>query len=356
MAMLSLSSFAAVHTVSNNPNSPGQYTSVQAAHDAAVAGDTLLIHASETSYGSLTVIKQLVIIGEGALPNKQLLYRTTLGTITLSFAAFPATGNSSGTKIYGLDLSGISVGYSSSASTSSIGSITLSRNRINQVSFNGSSCSGHVYFNNVINSMYSGGLLNCIISNNIIGICNMSTSIGNNNLVTNNIIKSGLSIRSAVISNNIFYNFASSASLSFSTEACTYSNNIFYAGVTVNESAVITGTNTGSGNFFNEDPQFVYPTLPDQLYSYSYTTPASAPFANFHLQATSPGIAAGTDGTDIGIYGGGYPWVDGSSDDSRYRYFPMPRQVPHMIEMNILNPTVPVGNAINVEFNAKVVE
>ena len=35
---------AAVITVSNNPNSPGQYTSLQTAIDAAASGDTLYVH------------------------------------------------------------------------------------------------------------------------------------------------------------------------------------------------------------------------------------------------------------------------------------------------------------------------
>ncbi|HNW71202.1 MAG TPA: hypothetical protein PKI01_12410, partial [Bacteroidales bacterium] len=33
---------------------------------------------------------------------------------------------------------------------------------------------------------------------------------------------------------------------------------------------------------------------------------------NFHLQPGCLGIAAGTDGTDLGIYGGSTPWKENS--------------------------------------------
>ena len=33
---------------------------------------------------------------------------------------------------------------------------------------------------------------------------------------------------------------------------------------------------------------------------------------NYHLKSTSPGKNGGSDGTDIGIYGGAYPWGDGN--------------------------------------------
>jgi hypothetical protein len=51
VGIFSLSSMATVHTVSNNPNSPGEYNNLQTAIDAATNGDTLYVHGSPTSYG-----------------------------------------------------------------------------------------------------------------------------------------------------------------------------------------------------------------------------------------------------------------------------------------------------------------
>ena len=48
---------ATIHTVSNNVNSPGQYTDLQAAITAAVNNDTIYIHRSDVDYGSITINK-----------------------------------------------------------------------------------------------------------------------------------------------------------------------------------------------------------------------------------------------------------------------------------------------------------
>ena len=64
---ISFSGQSKVLTVSNNTNSPGQYTDLQAACDAAVSNDTLYVHASEKDYGSIYIRKRLVLIGEGTL-------------------------------------------------------------------------------------------------------------------------------------------------------------------------------------------------------------------------------------------------------------------------------------------------
>ena len=58
--------FATVRTVSNNAGTKAQYTSLQAAIDAAVTGDTIYVHATINNYGDVTVTgKALVIMGAG---------------------------------------------------------------------------------------------------------------------------------------------------------------------------------------------------------------------------------------------------------------------------------------------------
>ncbi len=347
-----LTANATVRTVSNNVNSPGQFTSLQAAYDASSSNDTLYIHASETSYGNLTMKKPLVLIGEGALPNKQIQYKTQIGDIILSYAAFPATTTASGSKFYGMEISSITLRASSSSGSAGIGNITVSRCKISSFlpSYEHSNL---IITQNVISSLSGSILFNSILSNNIIGSISVSSQTGANNLISNNIIQTAIYIKGAVISNNIFYNYVSSGSIAFSNEACTFSNNIFYAFTPVVEATIISGSNTGSGNLFNIDPVFTTPAIPTQIAGYTYINPLVGPFANLHLQASSPGKSYGTDSTDVGIYGGGYPWIDGENADSRFRYYPMSKQVPHMIKMNILNPTIPANGTLNVEFNAR---
>jgi hypothetical protein len=52
-------------TVSNNPNMPAQFSSVQTAIDSAAAGDTIFVYNSPNQYGSVNVTKKLHIIGAG---------------------------------------------------------------------------------------------------------------------------------------------------------------------------------------------------------------------------------------------------------------------------------------------------
>ena len=63
-----------VITVDNAVGSDAQYNDLQAAIDAASDNDILYIHASETTYGDITVNKKLTLIGfSHSDPNKSTL-------------------------------------------------------------------------------------------------------------------------------------------------------------------------------------------------------------------------------------------------------------------------------------------
>ena len=57
---------------------------------------------------------------------------------------------------------------------------------------------------------------------------------------------------------------------------------------------------------------------------------------NFHLKSVCKGIKAGADGTDMGIYGGMYPWKDGDLPIN-----------PHIVSKNI-------GTTLDASGNLKV--
>ncbi len=363
ISFTALNTFATIRTVSNNVNSPGQYTDLQAAITAAANNDTIYIHRSDVDYGNVTINKTLTLIGEGALPNKQVQLSTSstvqIQNITLTYAAFPATTTGSGSKFYGLNVQYIYINLVSS-SGGGISNLIFNRNKIAGIML-GSTHSNLILTQNNISyigqsSGAAGAFVNSVISNNIISTCQPLTGItasGSNNIISNNIFQNTFWARGAVVSNNIFYNSASSGTINVSTYSCTFTNNLFYAFTPVVSTNIISGTNTGTGNLFNVDPQFTTAALCSDVYNYTYTAPTAGPFADFHLLSSSPGVNYGTDGTNIGIYGGNYPWIDGSTTDSRFRYYPMTSQVPQMIQMNITNPTLPVNGTLNVNFNAK---
>lgn len=358
ISFTALNTFATIRTVSNNVNSPGQYTDLQAAITAAANNDTIYIHRSDLNYGTVTIDKPLTMIGEGALPNKQVqlstssAYNVQIQGINLNYGTFPITTNASGSKFYGLSVFSFNINYNSSGV--GVNNLLFNRNKIGVI-YLGSTHSNVTLTQNIITSVSqssgsAGALINSTISNNLISSFQPITSQGSNNIISNNIFQTYFWARGAVVSNNIFYY---SSTLDISTILCTFSNNLFFGTNPVVGTSIISGTNTGTGNLFNVDPQFTTPSSVSIVNGYTYTNPAAGPFADFHLLLSSPGVNYGTDGTSIGIYGGNYSWIDGSTTDSRYRYFAMPNQVPHMIQMDISNPSLPINGTLNVNFNAK---
>jgi hypothetical protein len=56
---------AAVLTVNNSPNNPGQYAQIDPAIAAANVGDTIYVQGSSANYSNATITKSLTIIGAG---------------------------------------------------------------------------------------------------------------------------------------------------------------------------------------------------------------------------------------------------------------------------------------------------
>ena len=91
------------------------------------------------------------------------------------------------------------------------------------------------------------------------------------------------------------------------------------------------------------DPKFVY--------IYSASDHNYNDQNNYYLQTTSPALNAGTDGTDLGIFGGQYPWPD--------TYIPnyvqcVQTSIPQVTELNIQNSSVPANG--NLNFSVKAVK
>jgi len=323
-----LVSQASVLTVSNNANSPGQYTNLQTAIDSASPGDSIYVHGSTTSYGNVTVKKALSFFGTGHNPNKSNTLVAQVGIIQLD--SLSSTSGASGTRIIGFKVNRIS-GYSGTGGTKNI---YISRNYFisggTKITITGSNW---IIENNIINSssINVNNKDNIIIRNNIFDNANINTSNQTTVLISNNIFLasfgSALSIVSnALITNNIFSGATPKAS---GVDANNFSNNITYQ---TSYDTIPFGTNIGSGNFVAQNPQFT--NVPSNSFSYSY---------DFTLSPISLGKNAGTDGTDIGVYGGNKPFVDMTGSPS----------IPQVKNVTILNPVIPVGDSLRVIIKAK---
>jgi hypothetical protein len=163
------------------------------------------------------------------------------------------------------------------------------------------------------------------------------TPIKNSNsstIISNNLFINGIGFsycQSSTITNNIFY-YSGVTGASYSN----FSNNIGL-GLSTN---VLQGSNTGSNNI-NADPLF--------LYLYNTSDHSYNDQNKYKLKSTSPGKNAGTDGTDIGIYGGQYPWPASVLTDYIHC---IPPTIPMMQELNIQNSSVPANGTLNFSVKA----
>jgi hypothetical protein len=327
---------AAVHTVSNDPNQPAQWNDLQMACDSANAGDTIYIQGTATDYctgqptGQIHIKKKLHLIGAGIKPQNNYLYgyESYISSLYLDTVAF--ISGASGTIIEGLRFTLSGGGYNG------LKDIIIRRNRIYTSWGTGYPSSNLLVVNNIIHGNTSfHQATNVIFMNNIclssIQYCGNTVIVSNNLFLLNNggVFSTGVS--GATITNNIFY-----YSQTTGANYCNLSNNLGFGLSTT----VLNGTNTGSGNL-NADPQFMF------LYS---TTDHSYNDQNkYVLKSTSLGKNAGTDGTDIGIYGGQYPWPASAIPDFINCITP---QVPVVEELIIQNSSVPANGNLNFSIKA----
>lgn len=276
---------AAVLTVSNEPGYPAQYTTLNDAHAAASAGDTLYVTPSATYYDDVIIDRPLTIIGGG--------YNIGGPSSTVNYIYLGAGAD--GSKVIGMNMYILYYNYFSTMTD-----VLIERCAVNSIS----------YYNNygmdgllvkhceVLTSINLGEATNVLITSNLIkgyvtGSSSPSVLISNNVFANSNGSHALQSISYAVISNNIFYGLAPSFD-GYSVENCAFNNNMSFG--SADDDLPPNGSNVGSGNLVGVDPLFV--DVPDFTGNVSY---------DYHLQAASPGHNAGTDGSDLGLYGGGTP-------------------------------------------------
>jgi len=328
IAFLACTASATIITVSNNANSPGQYTSIQDAIDAATNGDTIYIHGSPTTYGDVHLNRSLTLIGPGYNPQKDQPLTVNINSFYLdSVAGIKGCSNST---IMGLNFYYLYSG----GSPSRFDNILFKFNRIAQVNLSpGVVASGLVIAQNILDHFYYiNNVNNLIVRNNIIynltaGFTNCQSVLITNNLYFYTTVSSNFTIQDfSTIANNIFLNVHPNTSFS------TFNNNlIFNSGNDV----LPYGNNTGSGNINGSAPIFVN----DGGGNYNGINLGY----DYRLSAASPGNDAGTDGTDIGPFGGIDPLVDLTGTPP----------VPQIKNFNINNSVVLPNTPLDIYVKAK---
>ena len=336
---------ATIITVDNNLNSAALYTDIQTAVDAATSGDTIHIIGSSIAYtGAVTIKKTLHVIGAGYKPKKnQNSTPSTCPGITITRDLI---SDASGTTIEGIFCNGgiQVVGYDAS---NYISNVTIKRNEATTIYVSAYTDQIFVY-NNIMNDLQSATANNSgqfYVQNNIF---RAGASFGGN-----------LSVQtgSTIVKNNLFFSpgagtitavanmtFENNMFLGVSANALNHDNCSFVKNLTFGASDNtynITGSNSGSGNLEGVDPQLaVNLTLGTFADTDDYTVIGGA------------AQNGGTDGTDIGIYGGSYPFPIGGASGTGFQMAQEPA-LPQIYELNIQNPTVAPGSSLNVEVKAR---
>ncbi|MBE0639516.1 MAG: hypothetical protein IH598_13445 [Bacteroidales bacterium] len=340
-------------TVSNDvnfvENPPYSFNNLQTALDYAAAHPgpdyTILVCGTPTPYGGVTITSPVTLYGAGYHPDSQFGYPTSINSIGLY--------GGSGTTIMGFLVNTIYVGEY----TDGINDIKIKRNRITGSITRGGIFGGGAHFNwlvanNIINTISAkGNLFNTLITNNIISNQISGYYAGSSVIIANNIFLEYTGsvfseVHSAIIQNNIFFGVSplGAYNSAFAANLCTCQYNIDFG---IGIQPYMNTEDPDFENVLGEEPNDIFVDAgnnPPGPYDYAY---------DYHLDPNSGGIGAGTNGSDVGIYGDFHLFPIGGV--SPY-ITSAPPPVPQITLMNILTPNVAPGGKIKVHIKARAQE
>jgi len=269
--------------VNNNPGADPDYTTLQAANDAASNGDTVYVEGSTTRYTDADISKRLIIIGPGYfLAENDSTQANSLEASINGYIRLQA--GSAGSVIAGMVCDYIDIYVNDISVTRCKLSVLYYYNNINNIVL------AQNYMGQIATVSGSYSISNAIISNNIItyhlyAMNNSGPLQVVNNVFTENSL--GIDIYNSSIANNIFC--SSTYGITENT-GNTITNNILASA----------GTNA-NGNQYNVPMANVFVDFSGSL-NYSDD-------AKWKLKTGSPAIGAGVSGVDCGAFGGSTPYV-----------------------------------------------
>ncbi len=329
---------AKVWTVSNDSiNFPAQYYNLQNVIDnIASDGDTILVSGTTTpiqtkSYDNIYITRPLTIIGAGAY-----LFNKVSNVTKFNYVYVDASEvNIIACNIYGILTS----------SNKTADNLNIKRNLINTISIGGNNVT---ITNNYITYLNINSFANIIVSNNIISghIVNSSKSTV---MISNNIFsfykeyRMIQNISYAVFSNNIIFGIGRGSSGDIIN--CQFNNNLTYK---LDNDTIPYGYNYGADNIIGKNPKFMDWDADNDFNGESIEIQKKG----FKLKSDSPGKNAGTDGKDLGIYGGQYPWPEYLDNSSKI----VEADIPTIRELKILNTVVGKNGKIKFQVIGEAVK
>lgn len=275
----------------------------QAAVDSAQNGDTLYLPGASFNIGTYELSKSLHIYGIGYFPDS-----CKIGTPTILNGNLRILTGADGGLLSGIDLTG-NLYFGTNTDNQTVHNYTISRSRIRAafyLSYNGSEqtySTGMVITECIINNTFLGGHGTAIIHKCIF---NSYFHYMNGGVITNSLFlydgytydyadrKTFYNVSNCIFEACIVLQDYRNAPLSLSGSPGNVFNHCLFD---YSFDLGATG-NSGINNIFGSPPQFVYVSNQNS-YSTDY---------NYKLDPSSPGVGAGTDGTDIGLYGTATPF------------------------------------------------
>jgi hypothetical protein len=287
-----------------NAGTPSFFLKIADAIESAQDGDTIYLPGG--SFGECTINKRLHLVGVGHHPD------STKATLMTYIPGVSFDPGSDGSTLTGIRTINLSIGNN----IDEIKNLIISRCYIGNC-YIYLKCSNITFVQNIIKTVGGSDNRDISFSNNKIG------SLGGFEYcsIRNNIILYiSYSITLSVFENN----FIGSTYSSYYLQSNIINNNISYSGFD------ITTQNVGANNLFYQEAGSIF-VKEDSDFEYGN---------DYHLKSGCEGKNAGKDGTDMGIYGGTFPWKEGSLPFN-----------PHYQRINI-SPTTDNNGNLNV--NIKV--
>jgi len=269
---------AKVITVDNNPGSVAMFDNFADAYNSAEDGDTILLAGSSRSYSAPTIYKRIHVRGPGYYLAENGVEGVNLhdAKVNLRFSSSATFGDSSGSSVRGIECQlsvaeGVSVSVSNCIVNSTGGRFYAAGVQLSDCVF---------VFSGF--TIYSG----VFIENSIIRV-----SIN---------LQEGSSVRNSVVTNagNLNGDFQSTIS-----DCILMSDSLSRAGFADRFEGSISHCVAIGGNFLPEGFGNVNGQIAQDVFELG-----DSPDGQYRLVAGSPAIDAGTNGQDIGAFGGASPY------------------------------------------------
>lgn len=286
--------------VDSNPGNSADFTTVQAAHDAASPGDTLYIMGSGVPYGDLIMTKRLNLFGPGYFLAENPETQANISEARIGLTELKK--GSEGTLITGLYFYYPTVLNSKHQVTINASNIVFKRNRIYGLvnaaaSIFVTDTTGNVFIiQNYIQNDFTGNTAYCILLQGQ----NTNIEIRNNFIyITDNSLGYSItcpSTSSATITNNLTHGY-------WTLNYCVVTNNIMAGGYYSGGNNLITN-NLCNSNQLPAGPNKQFIAMSSTLF-----VAEGGSDAYYRIKNGSDGDNYGTDGTDVGPFGGWDPYV-----------------------------------------------